>query len=318
MPTTLWAAARRTSPRPANGSPGELEAAAPVLAPQPAKTGLADARWIRWPGGTTATARRPSIVLLPPRRATIVIPYVPGASGLPWKRPRKRTRLTPLPRLTTFRPARPQLGLGPRTSSTTVAGADRWNVIVVPRCPGPRVWKRVRETCAAAALRDDGCDADEGTGPGAARRSGRARCSGRDNAVGGVEPCRTGAPGGNGGAGGSAGGGGAGGSGGGGRGGTGGGGGSGAVVTGNEIGQGRRRQGRQNVAARGAECERRPEARDGNQHEEQDDAWTLPARRDNGREPETVTAGSGGVPAAEGSSSARSASARAISASAGR
>src|SRR6185369_5093373 len=125
-------------------------------------------------------------------------------------------------------PTRPQLGLGPRTSSTPVAGAVRWNVIVVPRRPGPRVWKRVRETRAAvAALRDDGCDADEGTGPAPLEDlDGPAAPAGPE--AGGAEPCRTGGPGGSGGAGGSAGGGGAGGSagggtgGGGGRGGTGG------------------------------------------------------------------------------------------------
>jgi len=237
---TFPAAVCRMSPRPVNGSAGELEAAAPAPAWQPAKTGLADDRWIRWPGGTTVTARRPSIVLVPPRRATIVIPYVPGASGRPWKRPRKRTRLTPFPRLTTLRPARPQLGLGPRTSSTTVAGAVRWNVIVVPRRPGPRVWKRVRATCGAvAALRDDGCVANDGTGaelleapfePGTP--------AGAVLVAGDVVPCTTGGTGGSagGGAGGSAGGGTGGGGGRGGTGGTGGGGGIGAVVTGSETG----------------------------------------------------------------------------------
>lgn len=231
---TFPAAVCRMSPRPVNGSAGELDAAAPALAWQPAKTGLADDRWIRWPGGTTVTARRPSIVLVPPRRATIMIPYVPGASGRPWKRPRKRTRLTPFPRLTTLRPARPQLGLGPRTSSTTVAGAVRWNVIVVPRRPGPRVWKRVRATCGAVgALRDDGCVADEaGTGaelleapfePG----TPAGAVTGAVPVAGDVVTCTTG------GTGGSAGGGAAG-SGGGGTGG--GGGGSGAVVTGSETG----------------------------------------------------------------------------------
>src|SRR5207247_9385554 len=72
--------------------------------------------------------------------------YVPGPSVRPPKRPFSRTRFSPCRPRTDFLPATPQLGLGPRTTKITLAGAVSRKVTVVPRCRfGPRVEKRRRE-----------------------------------------------------------------------------------------------------------------------------------------------------------------------------
>jgi len=62
-------------------------------------------------------------------------------------RPLSRTRFRPDRPRTDFLPATPQLGLGPCTTKTTLAGALSRKVTTVPRrFFGPRVEKRCRET----------------------------------------------------------------------------------------------------------------------------------------------------------------------------
>src|SRR2546421_3171618 len=100
------------------------------------------------PGGTTCTGIVPSCRRDPPRTATTVIVYVPGASGRWWNLPEKGTRLRPrLPR-TVALPATAQLGRGPRTTRMILPGRLNRKLILVPRREaGPRVANRLLDAC---------------------------------------------------------------------------------------------------------------------------------------------------------------------------
>src|SRR6184192_2742785 len=109
------------------------------------KAGGEPGRRTRLPGGTTWIEILPTWCRVLPRLATTTISYVPGVRARPPKRPFSRTRFSPRRPRTDFLPATPQLGLGPRTMKTTLAGAVSRKVTVVPRLLGPRVEKRRRE-----------------------------------------------------------------------------------------------------------------------------------------------------------------------------
>src|SRR5436309_2504375 len=124
---------------PARPAPADPE---PVAAQRNSGGEPASRRRLR-PGETTWIEIRPMRVRLVPRCATTTIPYVPGLSGRPLKRPVRRTVFIPGRPRTTFVPTIPQLGLGPWTIRETFAGAPRRKRTVVPRrFFGPRVEKR--------------------------------------------------------------------------------------------------------------------------------------------------------------------------------
>jgi hypothetical protein len=101
-------------------------------------------------GRTTSTTIRAMGMRDPPRTTSMVIEYLPGASGRPCRRPEKRTWLAPRTPRATWTPRISQLD--PRTTSTTLAGRSSRKLIVVPRFDlGPREEKRVRDTRACAA-----------------------------------------------------------------------------------------------------------------------------------------------------------------------
>src|SRR5438034_477740 len=137
---TLWFWSGDETNRPA---PGMLAGATGTAQ---RKVGGDPGRRTRLLGGTTWIEIMPTCRRALPRLATTTISYVPGPSVRPPKRPFSRTRFSPCRPRTDFLPATPQLGLGPRTTKITLAGAVSRKVTVVPRCRfGPRVEKRRRE-----------------------------------------------------------------------------------------------------------------------------------------------------------------------------